>query len=58
VLVAYCPRHGRSVLFSESRLSRLRNTPAGVQVELDCYCGEHLRLLGGRTVLPRTPASA
>jgi hypothetical protein len=58
VLVAYCPRHGRSVLFSESRLSRMRNTPAGVEVELDCYCGEHLRLLGGRTVVSRTRVAA
>ncbi|MGH8870051.1 MAG: hypothetical protein ACRDYU_18940 [Actinomycetes bacterium] len=58
MLAAYCPRHDSSVLFTESRISRLRNTAAGIEVELDCYCGEHLRLLRGRTVVSRSPVAA
>jgi len=57
MLAAYCPRHGSTVLFSEARISVLRNTPHGPEVELDCYCGEHLVLVRGRTV-PRHPLTA
>lgn len=51
MLAAYCPRHAGTVLFSESRIGSLRNTSHGVEVELDCYCGEHLLLRRGRTVV-------
>lgn len=51
MLAAFCPRHRGTVLFSESRISSMRNTSGGVEVELDCYCGEHLLIRRGRTVV-------
>jgi hypothetical protein len=57
VLTAYCPRHDATLLFQVSRIDVLRNTPQGIEVELHCYCGEHLLLRRGRTVLPAASAA-
>jgi len=57
VLTAYCPHHDATLLFQVSRIDVLRNTPRGIEVEMNCYCGEHLLLRRGRTVLPVTSAA-
>ncbi len=57
MLTAYCPRHDATLLFQVSRIDVLRNTAQGIEVEMHCYCGEHLVLRRGRTVLPASSAA-
>lgn len=44
----YCPRHGSRVLLSWPRLRWLENTPEGIELTFECYCGEHVEVLTGR----------
>ncbi|MEU7874912.1 hypothetical protein [Dactylosporangium sp. NPDC049140] len=49
MFVIDCPAHRSRVLLSERRIRSLRNTDAGVLVDLECYCGHVERLHTGRT---------
>ncbi|MBA2528902.1 MAG: hypothetical protein H0V19_02885 [Euzebyales bacterium] len=48
MLAAYCPAHGATLLLSESRIRRLANTPRGIELLLECYCGQPIEMLTGR----------
>jgi hypothetical protein len=43
-----CPAHGSRVLLSERRIRSLRNTNAGVLLDLECYCGHIEKIRTGR----------
>lgn len=49
MIAAYCPGHHATLLFSESRIRGLFNTPIGIELFLECYCGERIEILTGRT---------
>ncbi len=49
MLAAYCPRDDATWLFSETRIRALANTPIGIEVRLECYCGEQIEFLTGIT---------
>ena len=53
---AYCPRHGATLLFTERRITALRNTPHGIELEILCYCGERIEILTG--VAAKEPLAA
>ena len=48
MFVIDCPAHGSRVLLSERRIRNLRNTDAGVLLDLECYCGHVERIRTGR----------
>jgi hypothetical protein len=48
MFAAYCPTHGSEILLGYRRLIGLRNTTAGIDIHLLCYCGEHLVVPTGR----------
>lgn len=54
MFAAYCPTHGSEILLGYRRLIGLRNTAAGIDVHLLCYCGEHLVVPTGRARSRRT----
>lgn len=39
MLLVMCPRHGGEVLIWTSGIDRIRNTPAGIEVDYHCTCG-------------------
>ncbi|WP_433088926.1 hypothetical protein ACQP1P_21975 [Dactylosporangium sp. CA-052675] len=48
MFVIDCPAHRSRVLLSERRVRSLRNTDAGVLLDLECYCGHVERIRTGR----------
>jgi hypothetical protein len=48
MFVIDCTAHGSRVLLSERRIRNLRNTDAGVLVDLECYCGHIEKIRTGR----------
>lgn len=46
---AHCPVCNGPVLLSWSRLRSLANTPLGIELAFDCWCGTRLEVLTGRT---------
>jgi hypothetical protein len=40
-----CQSHG---LYPLSRITKLENSPLGIEVSLRCYCGEPIEVLLGR----------
>jgi hypothetical protein len=55
MFVIDCPAHGSRVLLSERRIRNLRNTDAGVLLDVECYCGHIQRIRTGRTPRPGVP---
>ncbi|WP_213453788.1 hypothetical protein [Rhizomonospora bruguierae] len=49
-----CPTHGARMLLTERRIRSLRNTDAGIVLEVECYCGYREAITTGR----RRPAAA
>lgn len=43
-----CPSHGSPVLLPETRIRGLRNTAAGILLEIECWCGTHVTIRTGR----------
>jgi hypothetical protein len=58
MLSAYCPRHGSTVLYSPSSITGIRNTPLGIEVTIECYCGELIEVLSGASSAEPAVASA
>lgn len=55
---AHCPRCDAVRMLPISRLRSLVNSPLGIEVTLECYCGEVFELLLGRgPVMPFPDAS-
>ncbi len=48
-----CPTHGSRVLVTERRIRNLVNTPAGILLDVECWCGTHVQVLTGRNAAPR-----
>ncbi|GAA3296951.1 MULTISPECIES: hypothetical protein [Dactylosporangium] len=48
MFVIDCPAHRSRVVLSERRIRCLRNTDAGILLDLECYCGHIERILTGR----------
>ncbi|WP_327001900.1 hypothetical protein OHA72_43265 [Dactylosporangium sp. NBC_01737] len=48
MFVIDCPAHGSRVLLSERRIRNLRNTDAGVLLDVECYCGHIEKIRTGR----------
>lgn len=44
----HCPNHGHVVLLGHGNVDEVRNTDAGIEVHLTCWCGEHLVVETGR----------
>jgi hypothetical protein len=40
----YCDRHGTEVLLGTENIVSVANGPDGVEMEWECYCGQHGRL--------------
>jgi hypothetical protein len=55
MFVIDCPAHGSRVLLSERRIRNLRNTDAGVLLDVECYCGHIEKIRTGRTGRTRRP---
>ena len=55
MFVIDCPAHGSRVLLSERRIRNLRNTDAGVLLDVECYCGHIQRIRTGRAPRPGVP---
>lgn len=53
MFVIDCPAHGSRVLLSERRIRNLRNTDAGVLLDVECYCGHVEKIRTGRHSRPR-----
>jgi hypothetical protein len=47
MFAAHCPEHGSEVLLPFSRLRCLRNTPLGIELAFECWCGASLEILTG-----------
>jgi hypothetical protein len=45
----HCTTTDSTVLLSASSIVALRNAPAGIEVVLECHCGEHLTVVQPRT---------
>jgi hypothetical protein len=43
-----CPNHGTEVLVTERRIRRMENTPGGIVMDVECYCGTHVVVRTGR----------
>jgi hypothetical protein len=43
-----CPRHRTTMLVSERRIRALRNTPTGIELDVECYCGHVQSIKTGR----------
>jgi|SoiMetStandDraft_2_1073263.scaffolds.fasta_scaffold2605831_1 hypothetical protein len=48
MLNIYCPTHESEVLVTERRIRQLRNTRLGIILDVECYCGTHVKVLTGR----------
>lgn len=44
----HCTATNSGVLLSESSIVALHRTAAGMQVELECHCGEHVKVVVDR----------
>jgi DNA-directed RNA polymerase subunit RPC12/RpoP len=44
-----CPRHGHRVLVPETRIRGLHNTPRGIRLEIECWCGARVTVRTGRS---------
>jgi hypothetical protein len=44
---AHCPRCDRVGLYGVSRMRGLVNSPLGIELTFECYCGEILTILTG-----------
>jgi hypothetical protein len=47
VFDAYCPACGKVGLYGFSRLRGLENSTLGIELTIECYCGEILTVLTG-----------
>jgi hypothetical protein len=47
MFTAYCPREAADVLLTYGRLRTMRNSPLGIELAFDCWCGEALEVLTG-----------
>jgi hypothetical protein len=56
VFDAYCPRCEAVRLYPISRLTRLVNSPLGIEVTVGCWCGESFEVLLGRGPRVNVPA--
>lgn len=54
----HCPRHGTRVLLTERRIRAVHNTAGGIVVEVECYDGERILLVTGRTAVGGGVAAA
>jgi hypothetical protein len=43
-----CPRHDARVLVGASRIRSFHNTPYGIYLSVDCYCGQRVAIATGR----------
>ena len=41
----FCPRHATEVLLAYDNIVSVVNGPTGVEMEWECYCGQHGRLV-------------
>jgi hypothetical protein len=48
MLAAHCPACDVTQLYSYSHIHSLHNTQRGIQLVMDCYCGERFTVLTGR----------
>ena len=44
----YCPKHASRVLMTERHIRSMRNTPHGILLDVECYCGTHVTIRTGR----------
>ena len=47
MLDAYCPNCDAVYLYSLSRIRGLANSPLGIELTLECYCGRIIEVLTG-----------
>jgi hypothetical protein len=50
----HCPTHGTEVLLSERRIRAMRATPAGFDVDWECWCGTRGSMHASRAMAGRT----
>lgn len=43
-----CPTHDSEVLLTERRIRRMENTPRGIVMDVECYCGTRVLVRTGR----------
>lgn len=48
MLTIYCPTHNSEVLVGPRRIRHLANTPQGVELVVECYCGRRVDVLACR----------
>ena len=48
MFASHCTTTNSGVLLSESSIVAFHRAPGGLQVELECHCGEHVRVLVNR----------
>lgn len=53
MLAAHCPVCDVTQLYSYRHLRCLCNTPLGIEMVIDCYCGERFEQLTGRGPIPQ-----
>lgn len=49
MLVISCPTHGTRIVVPTTRVRQLRNTDAGILLEVECWCGARVRIRTGRS---------
>jgi len=59
MFTVHCPTHGGAVLLSERAITRLVNTPHGIEMHWRCFCGtEGIELTGLLADADADPAAA
>lgn len=48
MLTIYCPTHNSEVLVGPRRIRHLVNTPHGIELVVECYCGHRVDAVTGR----------
>ena len=57
MFAAHCTKTGSTVLLSESSILAMHRTPADVDVELECHCGERLHVSVARVAAQQLVAA-
>jgi len=48
MFVVSCPAHGRQSMVPETRIRHPRNTPPGIRLDVECWCGTRITIHTGR----------
>ena len=52
MFTVFCDRHGTEVLLSWDNIVSVANGPDGVEMQWECYCGQHGQFTSARRHAP------